>query len=483
VKDTGNYDYEDPAVTLPVTVSDLSDRDIMRGETLAIAPDVTIAGDPSRYTFSWYVVERDYAGRLPKKIILSHTKDLNQPITLAVGSYQLNFMVADSIRDIYVRKQAILNVAATEVNAGWFILKDIDNETDFDYVKFSDNNTVFYPDVLLNPTNPDSRLKGKAVKIEYQSNRYSHSATQTGLSVYHILSEDDIRVYSAKDLSLLKNKEDIFYILPDNWRPQNVRWSNMQLFLVNDGKMYITNTMMPNVGKVIPQSGTYALHPDLLSNNGGRVLGFDLNSRTFYGLEGSSGLTQFQQGTPSTTNMDVTLVNILSGKNVNPSISDPIHGFAVMKSLTEEKYYLVGLNYSHTNAYPIEKIADVPVFDEIPAGSNFPTAAVKAAPWTGNFVYFANNNKLSVYKNASGLTGADKEYQLHVFPADETVSYMINLYHTTFKYLAVLTNSAGGNWKLYVFDIPGAGNPEFNTTPRYTCQGTGTARHLTYRHN
>jgi hypothetical protein len=465
----------------------------MRGETLTIAPEVTIAGDPSPYTFSWYVVERDYAGRLPEKIILSHTKNLDQPIMLAVGSYSLYFVVADPTRDIYVKKQAILNVKATTVDKGWFILKDIDNETDFDYIKFSDDNTAFYPDVLFNPTNPNSRLKGKAVKMEYQNGRYSHSqvdpvtgkvTTLNGQSAYHILSEEDIKVYNAKDLSLFKNKEDVFYLLPETWRPQNVRWSNAALFLINDGTLFAINTIMgANVGKVIPKAGAYTLHPDLLANNGDNLLGFDLDSRTFYTLDPSSGLIAFRSGTPSTTNMDVTLVNIFSGRHVSPSISDPIHGFALMKSLSEEKYYLVGLNYKHTNAYPIEKIDAEDPFYEIPSGSDFPAAAVKAAPWSGNFVYFANGNKLSVYKNASSLTGTDKEYKLHEFPADETVSYMINLYHTTFNYLAVLTNNTAGNWKLYVFDVLGLGNAEFDTTPRYTYQGTGNARYLMYRHN
>jgi hypothetical protein len=483
INDVGNYDYEDPAVTLPVTVADLSDGTVMRGETLTIEPEVTITGDPSRYTYSWYVIERDHAGRLPEKIILGDAKNLNLPVMLAVGSYNLSFVVADSTRDIYVRKEALLYVTATDVGAGWFVLKDTDNETDFDYVKFSDNGTVFYPDVLFNPADPNSRLKGKAVTIEYQSARYYQSSTITGQSAYHILSEEDIKVYNARDLSLFKNREDVFFIPPDTWRPQNVRCTNNNLFLINDGIMFTIYGMMANVGKVIPRPGTYAFHSGLLSNNGGSALGFDLSSRTFYHIDSYSGPAAFQAGTPPVSNMDVTLVSLLSGRHATPSISDPIYGFALMKKPAEEKYYLLGLNYKHTNAYPVEQIADAPVFDEIPSGSNLPAAAVKAAPWTGNFVYFANGNRLSVYKNAADLSGTDKEYELHAFPADETVSYMVNLYHTTFNYLAVLTNNTAGNWKLYVFDVTGAGNPEFNTTPRYTQQGTGNARYLMYRHN
>jgi hypothetical protein len=483
INDVGNYDYEDPAVTLPITVSDLQSGTVILGETLTIEPEVTITGDPSRYTYSWYVIERDFAGRLPEKIILGDTKNLNLPITLAVGGYDLSFVVADPARDIYVRKHAILNVTATEVGAGWFVLKDTDNETDFDYVKFSDDGTAFYSDLLLNPADPNSRLKGKAVKIEYQGSRYSNSTIVTGQSAYHILSEEDIKVYNAKDLSLFKNREEVFFIPPDTWRPQNILYTNTDLFLINDGKLFTIYGMMANVGKVIPKPGSYNFHSDMLSNNTGTALGFDLSTRTFYHLDAYSGPAALLSGTPPVANMDVTLVSLLSGKHAAPGLSMSIHAFALMKAPAEEKYYLLGLNYRNSNVYPVEQIAGVPVFDEIPSGSNLPTAAVKAAPWAGDFVYFANGNKLSVYKNASGLSGTDKEYQLHAFPADETVSYMVNLYHTEFNYLAVLTNNTAGNWKLYVFNVIGAGNPEFNTTPRYTQQGTGNARYLMYRHN
>jgi hypothetical protein len=488
VTDFGNYEYQAPEVVLPVTIAGVEDTVIIqKGEYLVIEPEVTIAGDQGKYTYSWYVMPAVTAGFLPTKTVLSSTKSLNRQITLAVGEYFLNFTVTDSIRDVYARKEVKLSVKATDVGAGWFVLKDIDGETDFDYIK----NDSIYPDVLLTLADPaGSRLKGKAVKIEYQPERYYHQETSAegkvttlaNQSVYHILSDEDIKVFSSKDLKLFKNQQDVFYT-PTVSRPQNIGYSySYNLFLINDGKILAIYGMMANIGKLVPKTGFYTFHSDMLVHRSGGALGFDLDEHTFYHVDAFSDMAKFRDktGQISTTNMNATLINLLSAPEVARYGAE--RGLAVMKSLDGEEYYLATLNYSNSTTYPIATSADNPsgvAFDTIPQGSKMPTAPVKAAPYSGNFVYFADGNKLSVYKNASGL--ADKESVLKEFPAGETISYIANVYLTdSFNYLAVLTNS-GGSWKLYIFNIIGMGNPEFEATPAFTYQGTGNARYLMYR--
>jgi hypothetical protein len=489
VKDFGNYEYQDHDVVLPVTISGILDTSIMKGEYLVLDPEVTIAGNLSDYSYSWYVMPSVTAGALPTKTVLSDTKSLNKQITLAVGVYRLNFAVIDSVRDIYVRKEVVLNVKATEVGSGWFVLKDIDNETDFDYIN---SNGDIYPDVLLTLAEPTGRLKGNAVKIEYQSERYYHqvidengkATTLSNQKVYHILSDEDIKVFNAQTLELFKNQQDIFYT-PTDCHPQNIIYArSANLFLVNDGKAFAIYGMMPNFGKLSPKVGFYTFHKDIVVDYSyGNAIGFDLDSRTFYHTEAfSPDLSLFGTGQVSTTNMNATLLNLLSAPGVgflyysNPKV------FAVMKSVDKEEYYLATLNYRGSNAYPIAVSENNPnqvAFDTITAGSKFPVAPVKAAPYSGNFVYFADGNKLSVYRNASGL--AVKESVLKEFPAGETISYIANVYKLdSFNYLMVLTNSDSG-WKLYTFNVIGLGNPEFETTPVSVREGAGNAKFVMYR--
>jgi hypothetical protein len=182
--------------------------------------------------------------------------------------------------------------------------------------------------------------------------------------------------------------------------------------------------------------------------------------------------------------MNATLLNLLSAPGMGTLYYNNPKVFAVMKSVVKEEYYLATINFTGSNSYPIAASESDPsreAFDTIPAGSKFPTASVKAAPYTGNFVYFADGNKLSVYRNAPGLTV--RETLLKEFPAGETISYIANVYKSTgtgFNYLAVLTNSNSG-WKLYAFNVTGLGNPEFDTNPVFVKQGDGDAKFVMYR--
>jgi hypothetical protein len=468
----------------------MKDTSILKGEYLMIAPEVTLAGDTNKYRYSWYVIPLDAAGSLPTKTVWSRTKNLNHQVTLAVGSYYLNLSVTDSVRDIYVRKEVILRVKATEVGAGWFVLKDVDNETDVDYIK---NDGTFYPDILQVLADPaGSRLKGKAIRIEYQPFRYNHQVigedgkvleNLTNQSVYHIISDEDIKIFNSKDLKLFKNNQDLFYT-PTVCRPQNIRYTNYNLFVVNDGKISAIYGLMANIGKVTTKAGFYTFHDDLLAHGSGKVMGFDMDKHTFYHVDPFSDMTTFRSGDGqiSTTNMNVTLLNLLTGTEGSVSASNRAQGFAIMKSLDKEEYYLATLSYNGSNAYPIAASASDPdriAFDTVPQGCKMPKAPVKAAPYSGNFVYFAEGNKLSVYRNALGLTV--KESLLKEFPAGETISYIANVYKSgSFNRLAVLTNSDSG-WKLYAFNILGLGNPEFDATPAFTRQGAGNAKFVMYR--
>jgi len=491
INDTGNYEYEDASKILPVTVADLPETTVIVGNVLKIVPEVS--NDNGNYTYSWFVTPSVTAGILPQKTILSTERTLDVPIKLDVGSYFLSFEVRNPELNIYVRKQTDLRVTASDIVNGWYVLKDINNETDFDYI--NREGTLRVSDVLLNRATPEnSRLKGTAVQITYQSQRYYQLVTDAegkvttlaNQQVLHILSSQDIKVFNANTMGLFKNFEDIFYG-PEICNPQSIKIPSAgygDIFLINDGKIYALFGMGANVGKLsAPKIGFYSMHSDMLSPSFSNMLCFDMVSRSFFSTT-SSGNTINPMNEESAsavnpigvspTNMPYTLVNLL--KRAEDALT--ASGYALMQDERTNQYFLASVTFSYmsSTAYPFLS------FNPIPVECKMPLAEVKAAPYSGNFVYYAENgNQVWVYRDAEGL--AQRENKLLDLPAGETISYMTCLYAagaTGYNYLVILTNSASG-WKMYIYNVLGLGNPELTNDAPVTYTGTGNARFVMYR--
>ncbi|MDR3246808.1 MAG: hypothetical protein LBT50_10295 [Prevotellaceae bacterium] len=469
MKDYGNYNYVDGKEIMPVAISGIADTvRAQKGKTLAIVPAVENAVAGKNYQYCWYVIPVSDLGILNRQV-LSESKNLDIQIALPPDNYLLVFDVIDPETDTYARRQSLLIVAASVVAEGWYILKDINNETDFDYINTQGE---MIPDVLLNLANPvGSRLKGTAVRIMYQSGDYSHQIKNEDGTVeilnyqkaLYALSSEDIKTLNAQTLDVFKNKEDIFYS-PQVYRPQNVYSESSGAFLMNNGKVHSIYSIMPNIGMMgAAKSGSGALHPEWMpawSN----VVVFDTESRTFYYADSFDGfLHSFRDETGpgySLTGMDKTLVNMLPA-NIDFASS----GFALMKSVDSDEYFLGTIEIVYA---PDEFVFPFTSFEAVPEGSKMPLAAVKTASTTGSFIYFADDNRLSVYRV---YPGGERESLLREFPGDETVAYIID---DDFD-LKVLTNSSAG-WKLYFLKSTGYGNPELEAIPEKVFEGEGTAR-------
>jgi len=491
INDKGNYEYEDANKIMPVTISGVNDTTIMINTVLRIVPEVENAND-GNYSYRWFVTPSVTAGSLPQRTILSDESTLNVPIQLETGKYLLSFEVRDIERDVYVRQQVYLTVTASEINLGWYVLKDIDNETDFDYI--STDGSIQRADVLLNKAIPSGRLKGTAVQMAFQPDRYfqqikNADGTVTTLAnqrAFHILSSEDIRTYEAGQMWLYKNYADQFYGLPENCKPQSIRYAvnAYDLFMVNDGKMYSIFGMMANIGKYsAPKIGFYSLHKDMIVPGYSTALLFDLESSSFcYTDAYGATLNPIDDENPAAVNpvgvspndMPYTLTDLLMRADQVMSAT----AYAVMKDKSKEEYYLAGINfqaYMNPSAYPFLS------FKAIPEGCKMPLAKVKAGAYSGNFIYFGDGNKLCVYWDAEGLDV--REPVLKTYPANETISYIAHMYSgysPAYNYLVVLTNSASG-WKMYVYNVKGLGNPEIDDEPAFVYSGTGNARYVMYR--
>lgn len=487
IDDKGNYDYVDYTELHNIIISGLQDTVALRNATLNIEPILENIKDESVYEYTWYAHFTTTAGKIIKRDTLATTKNLSTELNLEGGEYYLYFQIKDVARDIYAYERVKLDVVESEFFSGWYVLKDTDNQTDFDYINLDDK--VFanvLRDITYTPTG-NNMLKGKAVKMMDQPARYYHvienedgtKETLVNQSALHIMSTEDFKTFNSKNMRLFKNYEDQFYGPPEKMIPQdvNVPWQyGGDVYLLNGGKLHSIYGMSDNIGKFggakVAETSTYDLHPGMLAGSFDALV-FDKVSRSFW--RSSSSAQNYTKVAVDETkispiNMNAQMVDLLP---TNDYMSFSPKGYAIMQSTTDnEEYYIALVNPSMSYIFT--------TFDTIPRGSLMPKAKVKAAPNLGNYIYYAYDNKLYAYKDAKDLEM--KESLIKELPAGETISFIKTIPnpYTKEASVVVLANK-NNNWKLYLFDLIGSGNPEVQPEPHKVIEGTGNARYVMVR--
>lgn len=492
IDDKGNYDYENSESVMPVSISGLAqDTTIQQGSTftLEVGKHFKVNNDdPSRYTYEWSITEATTAGFLPTRTYIGKEENLNYPVKLAAGEWTLTFQVWDKQKDLYVKAQTHLNVVASPLDNGWYVLKDQDGYTDFDYIT---NSGKMYPNVLA-PS--EQRVRGEAVKMIYQNERYYHvqknadgtSTTLTNQKALHILTTKDFCTFNAKDLQLFKSFNDEFYSAPTVCAPQDIDISGfaMNVFLINNNQIHSIYGMSNNIGKfAAPVVGDLDIYPCMI-NNAMYELVFDRKSHSFFSARaGGTTLTPFTDPAPnsslpaSVSNMPYDMIKMCAGQGRNYSGD---YGFALMKGVNDGKTYLAHLRYDYSGTYSTYPIM---TFLEVPSNSGLLNNECIACPASGEFIYYSIGNKLYTYTNASGIDQRD-HLQL-TLPEGEKISYIFNYrgaYGNNYNYLAVLSNTTTG-WKLRIYEPEGVDIEEIKPEPIGTYSGTGTGRYVMYRTN
>lgn len=167
IDDRGNYSYISNEELLPVTISGFEDTTVIIRSTLNITPVLENMDDESRYIHLWYAAPSVTAGFTPQRDTLSLEKDLSFEVTYESGTYNLVYELRDPKLDIYVRKQVLMTVQS-DVSTGWYVMKEENGETDIDYISMDGKKIE-----NLITASGQERLKGKPVKMAYQSSRYT----------------------------------------------------------------------------------------------------------------------------------------------------------------------------------------------------------------------------------------------------------------------------------------------------------------------
>ena len=360
-------------------------------------------------------------------------------------------------------------------------MKEENGETDIDYIsmdgeKIEDLITTF----------GQKRLKGKPVKMAYQSSRYTPviqnpDGTKNQLvnkKAFHVYSDQDIKIFNADNMDLFYNYEDYFYEVPETCKPENCGMISSDFYAINAGKVYSIYGMSSNSGMLgYAKPGLYKVHPDMVMSYYG-VMVFDKETSTFYNTSSSGSsmnlFSEDSEGGISPTNMDVDMIRMLVRNEGVPSTA-----FAVMKNKNKDEYYVFDMVYSMSD-YPFVDI------DTVPAHCEMPEAKVMGTSLYASCIYYskkeADGDVLKVYKN---VKIDNRESELKRFPGEEIV-YIVNAtsaYNAPedekFNHLVVLTNSATG-WKLYRFNVIGQ-TPEIETEPVFVYSGKGTAGYVMLR--
>ena len=214
------------------------------GDVLRVTPIVTGVEGMKNLKYTWFLYQRGIA--YSAEDTLCHTKDLEYWVNCDVHNYNLLFEVRDTVRDLFVKKTLDLTVSTT-YSTGWFVLEDDGMNTDLDMVengKTTEN---------LMTTFGSDRMEGKAKKIVFKDRHPQEvegpdgTVTKEYKKAFTVISEKDMRVYDAQNMSVLKYRNDCFYEMPTSMKPLDVATESSSDEVNIDGKFYLMST--GNIGK------------------------------------------------------------------------------------------------------------------------------------------------------------------------------------------------------------------------------------------
>lgn len=478
-EDKGNYDYISEDDAAGVVLGSLEGATVKANEVLKIEPQMK-GGEGDNFSYLWYTLSSGSYN--VKKDTLSQERELNVPINLKEGKYTLYYQVTNKLNGVFRSVEAPLTVTATDITSGWYVMKEIDGGTDFDYYSLDGKKTV---NDFMTSSLGMQPMKGSPVGMVFLDASYNHEeegadgkvTKETGLSAYHIMSTHDFITLNGSDFSLLKNLQQEFYETPSSinfsylFIDSSLReqgYTSDDCYLINNGKLH---AMGSEVGKWGYQgAGDYELYPTLIIGNLSEI-GYDRKNQQFVtcSSDGSVDKAQTLFGTEFTDFKD---------KDMQVASVVPHTGgtqgefYVVAKSGADGKYYVADITtfvgYLYTSEY-YEYAADSPLNQ----------AKVMASPQTASVIYYAVGNTLYMHKVTTG-----EDRVVKTFASGENISFIKNVTGTdkdgeSFNNIVVVTNTSVG-YQIYQFPMVGSAG-ELNTDVSPSMSGTGKASYLMFR--
>jgi hypothetical protein len=479
VEDTGNYEYLVPDAVSPVILSTLEESyEAISLEQFVIDPEIQGGGDNLEY--AWYIyptlisaAPRDTIGR---------DRKLDYTVTAKSGTYYLVFKATDKELGTSVYQHSMLSISSV-FSQGFYVHKHANGRADIDFIDRNGNKNV---DILKQFNGDD--LPGKPLRAAFLNGAYRHDVTDAEgnvagetFSAYILCTDEDMSIYNAENMRLLKSWDEAFFETPAVKKPQGL-WASMDGFmLLNDNKLHFTQFNTYGNGRLgYPYpSGDYKYAPWAANGYSGYCL-FDETAGTFLGYYPgwSTPLTEVYDYAVGHNYYDYDLL-WLKSQILYLYVCN--NTFAIIKSRVDNSALIVSVwpHYIQNNLFVVG--AEYPLAPGLGLldGKVFTCHGGNGTSIGHNVIYYSTgDNQVHYYNLANQMT----KTSVITLPPDEEIVYLEHAYDYYYEvsFFYVLANK-GGEWFLHVYDMEGA-TPDIKPAVVNTYSGSGTAINAVYRH-
>lgn len=449
-EDKGNYDYD---ALFEITIDSIREsyNSYALIDTLRIHPEISPAN--SEYEYWWGIYETNVQGYAPQLDTLYYTRDLEMPMTLSPGTYSLVFCAKEKSTGIAALTRADLTVVTT-LSKGWYVLRSQGGYTDLDL--FTETDKI---ENVISMNNEGKLLKGEATAISHNSSYKSWDEANSryvNTNTLFALSSEDMVALRVNEGTIIRSFEDLFYDTPDVAAPQDIYGGSIDLYMMNDGKMYTIYNMSSNSGRFgEPKGGDYKLSPYRVYNGIRYPLLYDENSCSFCSADTWDNLMLPLKDEGAVDTIPLPPVNNMDADLLFMGPTSSNCAYALMKKKQEDLYLLFNMDADCYVPYnnPIQS------WDTLDNNLGLLQADRWATNTANHIIYYAIGN--TIY--SCNVDGGYQERVQQVLPAGEEVTYMRHLVYSNylnpsedFEYIAVASYD-GTNYKVYFYELQ-AGN-------------------------
>lgn len=487
-EDKGNYDYHpinEVELTFPADEYNL----LSLVDVLKISPEIVTKADESKFEYTWYLTaaylstDVDY-GLVVEIDTISLERNLEYHIALDPGKYSLYYTLTNNETGIVYNKIITLNVT-TQFSTGFYVLKELDGNTDMDLFFLPDSDMQGIPNVIKNlhgeaiPGAPTSF--GITYEYGYMKSPGVYDATRT----LNIGTATDMRVYNTQDLNVILSHTDgtLYWGGIPNEVPVYLRGHYFGISYLTSGGAYFSYQApawgLTGGGKFgYPEeiAGGCSPNPNVFLMDLGGIPGlqlFDEKNHRFLSVDYNGGIHAYTDTDASGVERENSPNGIMDklifyGGNKMASVSKQYAIFEDANDASQRYLYIMQMSQYRN---PIESVK---VLDKT---SKFNQATMYATNENvARIIYFVYNNQLYMYDPE---TGEETAFTLSNIGSGEQITYISHRWHTgvtaeTFSHLAVATH-ANGKYKMYLYNLIG---PAPNVADCRILEGDGKAFRL-----
>jgi hypothetical protein len=423
-------------------------------DTLKINP---VVDNENQYDYFWTAFSGNFnvtSGVVPKGDTLSKTKDLSYPVTLNPGQYTLVFNVKNK-RTAVTQLITSKLVVSTLTGNGWYLLKDDDNKTDFDFIYGTGR-----IDNLISFFNGKS-LTGKAIKSVYCGS-FKQGLKSTDLfNVLFVISDQDAAICRIDNGKIVMGFDDMFFTKPANKKPQNVlqQRADNSIHFINDGIVY---AMVKGSFFSSPPVSSYQISP--VAAVGAIDIAFDENSKSVVFLDGANYVTLASNGA-QLKNMNASMVwagGYPGLRGAALALFRQAGGDGLLVKMNIAYGPMIGSGNLITGSNPV------------PQEHGLMSADVIGGNYDSDYIYYAKANKIYMTDFAS----LPESLQI-TLPDNELVTCIQHIKYpepasanvpTTTNYLAIASYN-NGNYKVWLCPISSTGTIQTPAQPNFTGKG------------